>query len=86
VRAARGLPDDLVRISAGIEDAEDLIADLDAAFAGASAATGILSAQEGSGHEAGEEAIGGGKPGDVDAEKVEMLVEEQGHGEDAVMP
>lgn len=28
VRAARGLPDDLVRISAGIEDAEDLIADL----------------------------------------------------------
>jgi cysteine-S-conjugate beta-lyase len=32
VRAARGLPDDLVRISVGIEDAEDLIADLDAAF------------------------------------------------------
>ena len=32
VRAARGLPDDLVRISAGIEDIEDLIADLDAAF------------------------------------------------------
>lgn len=28
VRAARGLPDDLVRISAGIEDIEDLIADL----------------------------------------------------------
>lgn len=28
VRAARGLPDDLVRISAGIEDAGDLIADL----------------------------------------------------------
>lgn len=28
IRAARGLPDDLVRISAGIEDAEDLIADL----------------------------------------------------------
>ena len=26
VRAARGLPDDLVRISCGIEDAEDLIA------------------------------------------------------------
>lgn len=32
VRAERGLPDDLVRISAGIEDAEDLIDDLDAAF------------------------------------------------------
>ena len=32
VRAARGLPDDLVRISTGIEDADDLIADLDAAF------------------------------------------------------
>ncbi len=33
VRAARGLPDDLVRISAGIEDAGDLIADLDQAMA-----------------------------------------------------
>lgn len=32
VRAARGLPDDLVRISAGIEDADDLIADLAAAM------------------------------------------------------
>ena len=29
VRAARGLPDDLVRISAGIEDEKDLIADLE---------------------------------------------------------
>jgi cystathionine beta-lyase len=28
VRAARGLPDDLVRISAGIESVDDLIADL----------------------------------------------------------
>jgi cysteine-S-conjugate beta-lyase len=35
VRAARGLPDDLVRISAGIEDVEDLLADLEAAFHGA---------------------------------------------------
>lgn len=26
VRAARGLPDDLVRISAGIEDVDDLLA------------------------------------------------------------
>jgi len=32
VRAARGLPDDLVRISCGIEDADDLIADLDQAM------------------------------------------------------
>ena len=32
VRAARGLPDDLVRISAGIEDPDDLIRDLAAAF------------------------------------------------------
>jgi hypothetical protein len=32
VRAARGLPDDLVRISVGIEDADDLIADLEQAF------------------------------------------------------
>ena len=32
VRAARGLPDDLVRISCGIEDAEDLLNDLKRAF------------------------------------------------------
>ena len=32
VRAARGLPDDLVRISAGIEEGEDLVADLAAAM------------------------------------------------------
>jgi len=32
IRAARGLPDDLVRISTGIEDVEDLIDDLDKAF------------------------------------------------------
>ncbi|KAK3239986.1 hypothetical protein CYMTET_50124, partial [Cymbomonas tetramitiformis] len=39
VRAARGLPDDLVRISVGIEDVDDLIADLDAALQKAAAAT-----------------------------------------------
>ena len=33
VRRARGLPDDLVRISAGIEDPADLLADLEQAFA-----------------------------------------------------
>ena len=38
VRAARGLPDDLVRISAGVEDADDLVADLSAAMAEALAA------------------------------------------------
>ncbi|KDD77165.1 Cys/Met metabolism PLP-dependent enzyme [Helicosporidium sp. ATCC 50920] len=32
VRAQRGLPDDLVRVSAGIENDRDLIADLDQAF------------------------------------------------------
>ena len=32
VREARGLPDDLIRISAGIEDAKDLIKDLEAAL------------------------------------------------------
>ena len=40
VRKARGLPDDLVRISAGIEDVEDLFADLQAAFDGAAAKFG----------------------------------------------
>jgi len=33
VRAARALPEGLVRVSVGLEDADDLIADLDAAFA-----------------------------------------------------
>ena len=32
VREARGLPDDLIRISAGIEDIDDLIADLKVAL------------------------------------------------------
>jgi cystathionine beta-lyase len=49
VRAARGLPDDLVRISAGIEDSVDLIADLGAALdeaAGGNAAHAIRAAAE----------------------------------------
>jgi len=37
VRAARGLPDDLVRISVGIEDCADLIADLNQAMEKAAA-------------------------------------------------
>ena len=37
VREARGLPDDLVRISAGIEDEADLLADLEQAMAKAAA-------------------------------------------------
>ena len=41
VRAARGLPDDLVRISAGIEDADDLIADLEEAFRGGHVGHGL---------------------------------------------
>ena len=40
-RAARGLPDDLVRISAGVEDGRDLLADLEAAFASAAASLGL---------------------------------------------
>lgn len=40
IRAARGLPDDLVRISTGIEDADDLIHDLDLAMSRAMEATG----------------------------------------------
>ncbi|GIL55171.1 hypothetical protein Vafri_10770 [Volvox africanus] len=41
VRAARGLPDDLVRISTGIEDPQDLIADLDQAMTLAMEKSGI---------------------------------------------
>ena len=41
IRAARGLPDDLVRISTGIEDVEDLIDDLDMAFKLAAKTVGI---------------------------------------------
>ncbi|KAK9860382.1 hypothetical protein WJX84_000978 [Apatococcus fuscideae] len=40
VRAARGLPDDLIRISAGIEDPDDLLADLDQAIQSAMEAVG----------------------------------------------
>jgi len=47
VRAARGLPDDLVRISAGVEDADDLIADLGAALdtAAGDSASATIAAQ-----------------------------------------
>merc|ERR1719198_2441725 len=41
VRAARGLPDDLVRISAGIEDEKDLLADLEQAMTMAAEVAGI---------------------------------------------
>lgn len=41
VRAARGLPDDLVRISAGIEDEDDLIRDLEMAMAKACEEVGV---------------------------------------------
>ena len=36
VRKARNFPSDIVRLSVGIEDVGDLIADIDAAFAAAS--------------------------------------------------
>lgn len=35
VRRARALPEDLVRLSVGIEDADDLLADLEQALAAA---------------------------------------------------
>lgn len=41
VRAARGLPDDLVRISVGIESIDDLMADLDQAMRKAMAKKGM---------------------------------------------
>jgi cysteine-S-conjugate beta-lyase len=41
VRAARGLPDDLVRIAAGVEDPADLLADLEAGFAVAADVAGL---------------------------------------------
>ena len=41
LRAARGLPDDLVRISAGVEDAADLLHDLEAAFTLAAETLGL---------------------------------------------
>merc|ERR1719183_453719 len=44
VRKARGLPDDLVRISAGIEDEADLLADLSQALAKAVAASAAANA------------------------------------------
>ena len=63
VRAARGLPDDLVRIACGVEDADDLIADLEQAMAKAarlakpgSAAAAALAAAAGSGGGGGGDA------------------------------
>ena len=49
VRAARGLPDDLVRISAGIEHSDDLIADLDQAMRKAMAKVGYQTPASASG-------------------------------------
>lgn len=53
VRAERGFPDDLIRLCVGIEDADDLIADLDQAFLAAGAVTrlsdGTLRRAHGSG-------------------------------------
>jgi cysteine-S-conjugate beta-lyase len=47
VRAARGLPDDLVRISVGIEDVDDLIYDLKEAFKVAAKSAGAAGAGTG---------------------------------------
>lgn len=63
VRAARGLPDDLVRISAGIEDVDDLLADLSAALDGASAEFGVAGqADSGNGSKADRPAVPRGAP------------------------
>ena len=43
VRAARGLPDDLVRISVGIEDPRDLISDLECALGNAARVAALSS-------------------------------------------
>lgn len=43
IRKERGLVDDLVRISVGIEDVDDLLADLDQAFKNAAFAVGKAS-------------------------------------------
>jgi cystathionine beta-lyase len=50
VRAARGLPDDLVRISAGIEHIDDLIADLDQAMVKAMSKVGMKPDMSKGGH------------------------------------
>jgi cystathionine beta-lyase len=69
VRAARGLPDDLVRISAGIEDGDDLIEDLrqtmDAAYAAQQRRRGVV------GQAAA--AAGGGGGGGASADRMQQL-------------
>ena len=59
VRAARGLPDDLVRISAGIEHIDDLVADLDQALRKAMDKVGHPAASGGG----PQQAVGGGASG-----------------------
>lgn len=55
IRAARGLPDDLVRISTGIEHIDDLIADLDQAMTKAMAKVGMSPAKGTNGNGNGRE-------------------------------
>lgn len=78
VRAARGLPDDLVRISTGIEHADDLIEDLDQAMTLAMQKIGYQPAQasssSGSGSSNGSSAVtysfgGNGQQGSQDTER-----------------
>ena len=78
VRAARGLPDDLVRISAGIEDIDDLLADLSAALDGAAALRGgtptTTAPPAGASHASGNGAIEGeGTDTEELAERVAQL-------------
>lgn len=67
IRAARGLPDDLVRISAGIEDVDDLLADLDQAMTKAMAAVGVSSSNGSSAGAGGAASSSGRASGGGDA-------------------
>eukprot|EP00775_Hariotina_reticulata_P013490 gene13490-13615_t len=73
VRAARGLPDDLVRISAGIEDVGDLIADLKQAMDKAMAAKHRRQQQLGaSAGSSGGSSNGANLPTPVDGSSIQL--------------
>jgi cystathionine beta-lyase len=64
VRAARGLPDDLVRIACGVEDADDLIADLSQAMDAAAALAKPRAGRSGGATAGGGAAANGAGGGD----------------------
>jgi cystathionine beta-lyase len=77
VRAARGLPDDLVRIACGVEDADDLLADLaqamDKAAALAKPRANGAGAGAAAGGGSGGGAGGGGGGGDAAVREAALL-------------